>query len=159
MREDGLRIDRLLLTTDTTYVPSGFGPAESEQLIAGGVGPATLLTRTIVYTYDDLYRLTAADYTTGESYQYSYDSVGNRLQQIINGDTTDYLYDAANRLSQVDGQSYTFDDNGNLLSTGVMTNTFDAANRLTSSLRDGATVEPIYNGVGDRVGQTVGMSI
>jgi RHS repeat-associated protein len=28
-REDGLRVDRLLLTTDTNYTPSGNGPAES----------------------------------------------------------------------------------------------------------------------------------
>jgi RHS repeat-associated protein len=56
----------------------------------------------------------------------------------------------------VDGQSYSFDDNGNLLATGAMTNTFDAANRLTASTRDAVTVQPIYNGVGDKVRQTVG---
>ena len=158
MREDGLRLDRLLLTTDTATIPTGFGPAESERLITGGISPATLLTHTIVYTYDNLYRLTDADYTTGETYAYEYDPVGNRLKQIIDGDTTDYLYDAANRLTSVDGQSYTFDSNGNLLNTGVMTNTFDAANRLTTSTRNGTTVEPIYNGVNDRVGQTVGVT-
>ncbi|GIK42475.1 MAG: hypothetical protein BroJett011_63080 [Chloroflexota bacterium] len=31
MREDGLRLDRLLLSTDPTYLPSGDGPAESQQ--------------------------------------------------------------------------------------------------------------------------------
>ncbi|RME58968.1 hypothetical protein D6779_05340 [Candidatus Parcubacteria bacterium] len=72
------------------------------------------------------------------------------------GDTTTYLYDAANRLAQVDGQPYTFDANGNLLTTGVMTNTWDAANRLTSIVRRSSVVGPIYNGLGDRVGQTVG---
>jgi YD repeat-containing protein len=154
MREDGLRIDRLLLTTDTTFVPTGEGPTETLRVGFGGSPPETLITRTIVYTYDNLYRLTDADYSTGENYQYSYDPVGNRLEQVINGDTTDYLYDAANRLSQVDSQSYTFDDNGNLLQTGVMTNVFDAANRLITSTRS-STVEPIYNGVNDRVGQKV----
>jgi hypothetical protein len=29
MREDGLRLDRLLLTTDASFIPSGAGPAES----------------------------------------------------------------------------------------------------------------------------------
>jgi hypothetical protein len=48
------------------------------------------------------------------------------------------------------------DDNGNLLTTGVMSNTWDAANRLVETQRDEVTLEPIYNGVGDRVGQTVG---
>lgn len=157
MREDGLRIDRLLITTDTSYIPTGYGPAETERQI-GGDDLIIPLTRTLVYTYDNLYRLTEATYTTGESYQYSYDPVGNRLQQIIAGDTTDYLYDAANRLAEVNGQSYTFDDNGNLLQTGVMTNTFDAANRLVETERNETTLAPIYNGVGDRIGQTVGVT-
>jgi RHS repeat-associated protein len=153
MREDGLRIDRLLLTTDTTYTPTGFGPAETERQLGGG-GLITPLTRTIVYTYDNLYRLTDADYSTGETYQYSYDPVGNRLEQVINGDTTEYLYDAANRLAQLDGQAvYSFDNNGNLLNSDTLTNTFDAANRLVETQRDGTLLEPIYNGVNDRVGQ------
>jgi len=37
-----------------------------------------------------------------------------------------------------------------------MTNTFDAANQLIQTQRDGTTLQPIYNGIGDRVGQTVG---
>jgi YD repeat-containing protein len=82
MREDGLRIDRLLLTTDTNYVPTGFGPVETAQL-TGQQAITSLLTRTIVYTYDNLYRLTDADYSTGEQYEYEYDPVGNRLKQII----------------------------------------------------------------------------
>ena len=57
MREDGLRIDRLLLTTDTTYIPTDLGPAESERQLGSG-SFITPLTRTIVYTYDNLYRLT-----------------------------------------------------------------------------------------------------
>jgi YD repeat-containing protein len=149
------------LTTDSVYLPTGFGPSETSRLTDQQTIPTTL-TWTIVYTYDNLYRLTEASYSTGELYEYAYDPVGNRLEQIINGDTTDYLYDAANRLSQVDGQSYTFDDNGNLLNTGVLTNTFDAANRLIETIRqtDLATnrLEPIYNGIGDRVGQTVGLT-
>ena len=36
------------------------------------------VTREISYTYDSLYRLTAADYSTGEYYAYQYDPVGNR---------------------------------------------------------------------------------
>jgi RHS repeat-associated protein len=158
MREDGLRIDRVVLTADTTFIPTGFGPAETERQLGAGdlIMP---ITRTIVYTYDNLYRLTAADYTSGENYQYSYDPVGNRLEQVINGDTSEYLYDAANRLAQLNGQAvYSFDNNGNLLNSDTLTNTFDAANRLVETQRDGNTVQPIYNGVNDRVGQTVGLS-
>ncbi len=91
-----------------------------------------LMTRTIVYSYDNLSRLTRARYSNGEQYDYAYDAVGNRIRQIISGDTTAYLYDAANRLTMVEGSRYEYDANGNLLrQTGMMTNTFDAANRLT----------------------------
>ncbi|MCB0196592.1 MAG: hypothetical protein KDJ65_31860 [Anaerolineae bacterium] len=77
------------------------------------------------------------------------------MQQIINGDTTTYLYDDANRLEQLNGQQvYTFDNNGNLLNSDTLTNTWDAANRLVSTTRDSTTIQPVYNGVGDRVGQT-----
>jgi hypothetical protein len=78
MREDGMRVDRLLLTTNTTYIPSDFGPAESEQQRTSG-GPIVLVDRTIVYTYDNLYRLTDAAYSTGDLYEYDYDPVSNRL--------------------------------------------------------------------------------
>jgi hypothetical protein len=60
MREDGLRIDRLLLTTDTTYLPLDVGPAETNRQIGAG-SLTTPLSHTIVYTYDNLYRLTNAD--------------------------------------------------------------------------------------------------
>ncbi len=39
MREDGFRADKLLLTTDSTFTPTGTGPAESPQ---GGSGNITL---------------------------------------------------------------------------------------------------------------------
>jgi RHS repeat-associated protein len=167
MREDGLRVDRILLTTDTAYLPAGFGPAETARQAEGTPGTPFTVGRTIAYGYDDLYRLTGADYSTGETYAYQYGSVGNRLQQIVDGDTTSYQYecaaslkrsgrDAANRLTSVNDVAYTWDDNGNLLATGAMTNTWDAANRLTAVDRPPSAASFVYNGVGDRVGQTVG---
>ncbi len=88
-------------------------------------------------------------------YGYEYDPVGNRLNQIIDGDTTAYLYDAANRLESVNGQSYTYDNNGNLLNTGVLTNVFDAANRLILTSWDDQTMVLSYNGINEKVAQTV----
>ena len=47
MREDGLRIDRMLLVTDTDYIPSGLGPAESPfqtvtETVPGGSDTTTI---------------------------------------------------------------------------------------------------------------------
>lgn len=165
-----MRLDRLLLVTDTAYLPGDTGPAETSRqtgfIPGGSFGP---LNRVITYNYDRLYRLTEAGYNSGLVYAYEYDPVGNRLQQIINtmsgtgGDATDYLYDAANRLEQVSHQSsvvsYQFDANGNLLQTGAMTNTWDAANRLTQiAVNPKSEIVNLYNGMNDRVGQTIGVT-
>jgi uncharacterized protein RhaS with RHS repeats len=65
---------------------------------------------TITYTYDPLYHLTAADYSTGDYYHYSYDATGNRLLQEseVNGlpSTVEYQYDIANRLTSAGGANY-----------------------------------------------------
>jgi len=46
--------------------------------------------------------------------------------------TNTYVYDIANRLTSVNGQAYTWDNNGNLLNDGTSTYGYDGANRLTS---------------------------
>ena len=77
----------------------------------------------INYTYDPLYRLTAADYSTGDYYHYAYDAVGNRLMQdsmtYEQTSTVNYTYDIANRLTDVEGVPYVYDANGNLLNDGT----------------------------------------
>jgi YD repeat-containing protein len=58
-----------------------------------------LITTTITYTYDGLYRLTEADYSSGENFQYTYDAVGNRTIYTATVGSTSvmtYSYDAAN---------------------------------------------------------------
>lgn len=114
---------------------------------------------TIDYVYDDLYRLVSATYSTGEVYEYTYDAVGNRLSQTITIDetplTTEYEYDDANRLAEVNEVPYTWDDNGNLLDDGVNEYTYDPANRLTSWTDGVDSYSFTYNGLGDRMQQTV----
>ena len=65
-----------------------------------------------------------------------------------------YSYDIANRLTSVDGVTYTWDSNGNLLSDGVNTLTYNTANRLTSVTRGSHSFQFAYNGLGDRLRQT-----
>ena len=115
---------------------------------------------TINYAYDPLYRLTEALYSTGDHYIYSYDAVGNRLYQAATVGELEtiynyYSYDAANRLASVDGVDYTWDDNGNLLSDGTNTYTYDDANRLNGYSNTETTASYDYNGLGDRLTQTV----
>ena len=117
--------------------------------------PIVKTTTTIDYTYDPLYRLTAADYSTGEYFHYTYDAIGNRLLQETHEQTSTYAYDAANRLVSVDGVGYSWDNKGNLLSDSDRTYAYDHAGRLTSVVMGDDTYGFSYSGLGDRLRQTV----
>jgi RHS repeat-associated protein len=110
---------------------------------------------TIDYTYDPLYRLTGADYSTGEFFHYTYDAVGNRMTQETHEETNTYVFDTANRLIEVDGASFLWDDNGNLIQDDVRIYGYDHANRLALVLMEGDTYNFTYNGLGARLRQTV----
>jgi RHS repeat-associated protein len=58
-------------------------------------------------------------------------------------------------LTSVDGIIYTWDANGNLLSDGVNTYAYDKANRLKSFTGASLSASYAYNGLGDRMHQTV----
>ena len=109
----------------------------------------------IDYTHDPLQRLTAADYSTGEFFHYSYDPVGNRLTQGTLAGSNAYIYDIANRLVDVDSVAYTWDDKGNLLNDGASTYAYDYANRLMSVSQGANTHSYDYDGLGDRLQQIV----
>jgi RHS repeat-associated protein len=49
----------------------------------------------------------------------------------------------------------TWDNNGNLLSDGTSTYTYDAANRLKTVTQGANSYSYVYNGLGDRLSQTV----
>jgi len=115
-------------------------------------------SQTINYVYDPLQRLTQANYSNGDYYHYTYDAVGNRLTQnksIIGLVTTDTsVYDNANRVQSVNGVTYTFDANGNLLNDGVTAYAYDSANRLKTLTGASTTASYSYNGLGDRLRET-----
>jgi YD repeat-containing protein len=144
-------------TTGTLYLDA----FESRRTTPIGVLGATLTTTTN-FGYDPLYRLTTTLYSTGPAFTYTYDAVGNMLTRnacLTAGctpTTTNYVYDAANRLSSVDSVAYTWDANGNLLSDGARTYTYDAVNRLTALVTGGITTTYTYNGQNDRVAQQIG---
>jgi YD repeat-containing protein len=124
------------------------------------------LTRVITYTYDPLHRLTGAEYSTGESFAYAYDAVGNRTAYTattpLSGTlVTNYTYDAARRLiarAVSDGRTYTYtwSARGQMLAEythgyPVRTFTYDGAGRLTAATVFTLTTRFTYTGLGDRV--------
>ncbi|MCP5098543.1 MAG: RHS repeat-associated core domain-containing protein, partial [Chloroflexi bacterium] len=177
MREDGMRIDRLLLVTDTTYIPTGEGPAASPiQVISDTVAPG-ITSHMIQYEYDPLYRLTEATYTgdIAATYLYSYDPVGNMraYTETVDAQTTRVIryFDDANRLQtstdvEVGTTSYLYDNNGNLTQIIPPNGAewlhygFDQRNLMISHIVSisGTNHQPmatfVYDGNGDRIQQT-----
>jgi hypothetical protein len=132
-----------------------------------------LTTTTITYTYDGLYRVKEAVYSTGEEFRYDYDAVGNVLKHthIIGDQTfvTHYDYNDANQLLtareeqndiQLKTWYYLYDNNGSLTDvipdgttpvTDARHYTYNAAGFLTrAETHDGTSYQPQaemqYNG-------------
>ncbi|MGH7908470.1 MAG: hypothetical protein ACRENW_01320, partial [Thermodesulfobacteriota bacterium] len=140
------------------YTSGSAATAQNRMSSSRGVSLVTVpvLTTSIAYDYDPLYRLTAADYNGGTTFfHYTYDAVGNRQTEVTQSGTTTYAYDIANRLISVGGVTYTWSNNGNLLSDGASTYTYTHANRLASVVQGANTTTFAYNGLGDRLRQTV----
>ena len=55
----------------------------------------------------------------------------------------------------MNGVNYTFDANGNLLNDGTNTYVYDSANQLVSVSGQSTVTSYTYNGLGDRLSQTV----
>ena len=145
------------LTPSQTFTPSFTPTLTNTPTFTSTPGQPPQGPVTITYEYDPLYRLTEANYSTGDYYHYTYDAIGNRLSQdtLVGGlpSSTAYLYDDANRLAYVNGVPYTWDANGNLLNDGVNTYTYDSANRLKTLSNQSTVSSYQYNGLGDRLSQ------
>ena len=87
------------------------------------------------YTYDSLSRVTKrtiknlSNVILSEE-TYSYDAAGNITDD---SEDTTFVYDTNNRLTNYNGQTVSYDLDGNMLSNGDLSFTYDSANRLISA--------------------------
>jgi YD repeat-containing protein len=111
---------------------------------------------TFTYGYDDLCRLTSAS-VMGTSYAWIYDKAGNRTQQIAGGVTTNYTYNAADRMLTVNSTAVSHDANGQVTAdeTGGAY-TWDVQGRLSSLTRNGVSASFVYDQEDLRLSKTVG---
>lgn len=117
------------------------------------------------YSYDAASQLTGITYSKGPSIlgnlTYAYDAGGRRIQMggslaqtnLPAGMTA--AYDAANRLTQFNSRSLTYDANGNLTGDGLRNYSWDAADRLRQ-ITGGASATFQYDAFGRRQSKTVG---
>src|SRR2546427_4509786 len=138
--------------------------------VASVVGNSTgttggLFTLKEQYSYDPLQRLNSSYVKSGgttNTISYSYDNLGNRLQQVLNSQSTTYVYNPNNNelMSLTGGPSYSYDGNGNLMvkTQGTTNSTYmwDSANRLVKASSNGITQGTYaYDGLGRRVESVV----
>jgi RHS repeat-associated protein len=116
----------------------------------------------LTYAYDSLSRLIAGTRPLpGDPLEtYTYDQLGNRL--LRDGQQSDAVFDAGNRLREDDQFAYAYDDNGNLTeklgkkSDQRTAYTFTAENRLVRvDLPNGKVAEYRYDGLGRRIERSV----
>ncbi len=119
----------------------------------------TNAAKTTVYTYDALNRLlttTATGAANGQNYSqnFTYDAIGN----MLTGPAGTYTYAGTgyanpHAVTSLGSATYSYDQNGNLVSDGVKTYTWDYANRLVRVDRPGPTPAPVtttfYPAAGD----------
>jgi RHS repeat-associated protein len=111
---------------------------------------ATNSKKTTDYTYDSLNRLLSAAATgaiNGQNYTetYTYDAIGN----ITSKNGIAYVYSQSgytnpHAVTSIGSTNYTYDDNGNLLTDGNLTNIWDYNNRLIqTSISSGQAGAPV----------------
>jgi RHS repeat-associated protein len=106
-----------------------------------------------VYSYDAAGRLTSATPPNAPAESYGYDGVGNRTSSHR---ATGYTYQGFNRLAAAGAASFTYDNNGNLLTkadgAGTWSYAWDYENRLVEvGTPQGVTVAYKYDALGRRV--------
>jgi RHS repeat-associated protein len=116
------------------------------------------------YEYDDLGQLTHAVFAStaadipSQNLTYVYDALGNRVQTIENGVTTQYIANNLNQYVRVGATNYVFDADGSLVQeiTPQGTNTFvyNDENRLVGVRNAAGNWQYVYDALGNRVATT-----
>ena len=106
------------------------------------------------YTYDDLNRLTHAEGLSGSTstMDYQYNAIGNMTYKSDVGFMT-YGENGAgpHAVTTAGTNTYTYDDNGNMLSGAGRVMTYDVENRLLSVKKESITTNFLYNHSGQRI--------
>ncbi|UYC81441.1 RHS repeat-associated core domain-containing protein [Curtobacterium poinsettiae] len=105
--------------------------------------------QTTTYTYDSNSRLTKAAQAGGATnitWAYTYDAAGNRLTAKRGGNVTSSQTLTYNTVGQITTDGYAYDGVGNMVTAPGQTFTYNGAQQMTSSTKDGVTTRYEYAG-------------
>ncbi|HEY1686274.1 MAG TPA: RHS repeat-associated core domain-containing protein [Tepidisphaeraceae bacterium] len=126
----------------------------------GRVSSMTTLAGTATYTYDAAGQLISAALPGGETLTWIYDAAGNIISQTdTSAGTTTFTTNKLNEYTTVGNTTYTYDADGNLISstTGGQTTTYtyNIEQQLVSITSPSGTTTFTYDALGNRVAETV----
>ncbi len=143
------------LVESKAYTYDGAGNRLSMTETTPGSKHGTTLTKTTDYTYDAIYEVTQAVVNGNTTDADTYDAVGNRLTDLSGGT---YTYNNSNELTSYPAYSWTYDSNGNttgetISGGGTTSYTWDYENRMTNVTlpNGGGTVTFKYDPFGRRI--------
>jgi RHS repeat-associated protein len=147
---DGL--DRLTRLTDVASTAT-IADAQYQHNTASQITQIAEPAQTRNFAYDSADRLTSVTNPTQTLESYSYDGVGNRTASQI---SSSYSYQPFNRVVAIGSNSYSYDNNGNLISktdgSGTWAYAWDYENRLKQVTRpDSTTISYKYDALGRRI--------
>ena len=120
------------------------------------IGSVFSTSDTINYSYNDRSEVTGAlsnASNTNYNYTYSFDPIGNRLNATLAGTTYNYTTNFLNQYAAVNSKHPTYDDDGNMLTNGNWSYTWNGENRLIQAVNSatGVKLEFAYDYRGRRI--------
>ena len=114
---------------------------------------------TTIYTYDATGELTEVELPGGRTIGYGYDAVGNRVAVTDSAaSTVNYTTNNLDQYISVGGTTYTYDKDGNLISStdgsDTTTYTYNVRGELSSLVTPGHTFTYLYDALGNRISST-----
>ena len=174
------------VTTTNTYNPgmlyrlahrittNGTANLQDMSYTYDAVGNVTLLTdasatdnaKTVKYNYDDLYRLTNATATgavvpaNNYAEKYQYNAIGDMTSKTgtsyTYGGSAGSTYANPHAPTKVGAVNYTYDHDGNTVSYGPTSNTWNYKDQMLSTHNGSGTSNYAYDYQGNRISDTVG---
>src|SRR5207244_3854943 len=92
---------------------------------------------------------------SGQDLAYNYDAQGNRTSTVTNGVITAYAANSLNEYTSIGGATPTYDADGNLLTEGTATYTYDQQDRLISVTSSFGSIAYSYDALGNRSSSTI----
>jgi len=116
------------------------------------------LAETMVLSFNPRAEITATDIARASdtlAYRYAYDSSGNRIRFVVQGETTNYIYVPGNLLDS-GAENYEYNLAGEVTAIGARSITYDAEGRIATDTTPTGTVTYDYDAFGNRVRATTG---